>query len=239
MNPRILATRRLFFLSLCLPFFGCMSRPARLPSESFSFAPSTGSSAKEGGSHLTLVVRSVRVVAAFAGEDFVYRASDYRYERDPYAHFLASPELLIRSAVSDILQSSGLFQAVVAGGSAVMTHSFAEISVRQLYGDFRPGRPPAAVIALRFLLVQSPGGIPLWEETIARRVPLRERSTSSLMAGWNAGIHQILAEAGPSLAKQIRAADEAARKALEKVEAAPVPKPPPPPTPAQTVPAEG
>jgi ABC-type uncharacterized transport system auxiliary subunit len=221
------AARWLFFLSFCLPLFGCVSRPTRLPSETFDFAPSTGSTAKQGDSRPAVVLRTIRVVAAFAGEDFVYRASDYRYERDPYAHFLSSPELLIRTVVSDDLQASGLFQAVVGAGSAIMTHTFAEISVRQLYGDFRPGRPPAAVIALRFLLIQSPRGIPLWERTIVRRIPIRERSASALMRGWNAGLRQILAEAAPLLAKQIRDADQAAEKTAEPAGRKPAPPSPP------------
>ncbi|MDD2676653.1 MAG: ABC-type transport auxiliary lipoprotein family protein [Methylacidiphilaceae bacterium] len=221
------AARCLFFLSFCLPLFGCVRRPTRLPPETFDFAPSTGSSAKQGDSRPAVVLRTIRVVAAFAGEDFVYRASDYRYERDPYAHFLSSPELLIRTAVSDDLQASGLFQAVVGAGSAIMTHTFAEISVRQLYGDFRPGRPPAAVIALRFLLIQSPRGIPLWERTIVRHIPIRERSAPALMRGWNAGLRQILAEAAPLLAKQIREADQAAEKTAAPTGHEPTPPSPP------------
>ncbi|WP_018291187.1 ABC-type transport auxiliary lipoprotein family protein [Verrucomicrobium sp. 3C] len=221
------AGRRLFFLSLCLSLFGCVSRPTRLPSETFDFAPSTGSSVKQGDSRPAVVLRTVRVVAAFAGEDFVYRATDYRYERDPYAHFLSSPELLIRTAISDGLQASGLFQAVVGAGSAIMTHTFAEISVRQLYGDFRPGRPPAAVIAVRFLLIQSPRGTPLWERTIVRRVPIRERSASTLMRGWNTGLHQILAEAAPLLAQQIREADQTAEKTAAPTGHEPTPPSPP------------
>ncbi|VVM07739.1 ABC-type transport auxiliary lipoprotein family protein [Methylacidimicrobium tartarophylax] len=221
------ACRRFFFLALCLPLFGCVSRPTRLPSETFDFAPSTGSSVKEGDSRPAIVLRSVRVVAAFAGEDFVYRATDYRYERDPYAHFLSSPELLIRTAVSDNLQASGLFQTVAGAGSAILTHTFAEISVRQLYGDFRPGRPPAAVIALRFLLIESPRGTPLWERTIVRRVPIGERSASALMLGWNTGLRQILAEAAPLLAKQIREADQAAEQAAKPTGHKPAPPSPP------------
>lgn len=214
---------RLLLLSFCLPLLGCVSRPARLPSETFGFAPSTSSPVKTDDQRPTIVLRSVRIVPAFAGQDFVYRAADYRYERDPYAHFLAAPELLIRASVSDSLQDSALFQAIVAGGSAITTHSYAEISVRQLYGDFRPGRSPAAVIALRFLLIESPGGKPLWERTIARRIPLRERSASALMKGWNTGLRQILDEAGPLLAGYAREADRAAQKVAENVNREPAP----------------
>ncbi|CAB4242822.1 protein of unknown function [Methylacidimicrobium sp. AP8] len=238
MRGRTAAARPLFLLWLCLPLFGCMSRPARLPSESFAFSPATGFPAKQDASRPVLVLRSVRVAPAFSGEDFVYRAADYRYERDPYAHFLSAPDLLIRTAISDRLQASGLFRAVVGAGSAVMTRSFADVSVRQLYGDFRPGRQPEAVIALRFLVTQVPPGTPLWEQTIVRRVPIRERSPSALMQGWNAGLQQILAEAGPLLVQYVRTADESAPASAEKAGGVSGLKPSPPSTPAPEAPAE-
>ncbi len=230
------AGRRLLFFALSLLPLGCVSRPKQLATESFSFAPAVAFPPKTEGSKPTLVLRSVRVVPAFAGQDFVYRAADYRYERDPYSRFLASPELLIRSTISDSLQGSGRFQAVAAWGSAIATHSSVEISVRELYGDFRHGRPASAVIALRFLLVQSPGGNPLWERTLLRRIPLRERSPSALMRGWNEGLRQILAEAGPLLAEHAREADQAAQKAVEKAELPPTPKPAPSASPAPAAP---
>lgn len=225
-------SRRLLLFALCLPLLGCISRPKQLATESFSFAPALTSPPKAGGPKPALALRSVRIVPAFAAHEFVYRVADYRYERDPYARFLASPELLIRSTVSDSLQSSGRFQAVAAWGSAIATRSSIEISVRELYGDFRPGRTPAAVIALRFFLVQSLGGKLLWEQTFLRRVPLRERSPSALMRGWNEGLRQILSEVGPLLAEHAREADEAAQKAAEKTE-----PPPPPKTPSSAAPA--
>ncbi|VVM07170.1 hypothetical protein MAMC_01472 [Methylacidimicrobium cyclopophantes] len=228
MNGAIGTLSWVFLLFFCLPLLGCISRPNRLPSESFGFVPSVVAPSKTDAPKPTLVLRSVRVVPAYAGQDFVYRAADYRFERDPYAHFLTSPELLIRSAVSDSLQNSGLFQMVVAGGSAVLTHSFAEISVRELYGDFRPRSSPAAVISLRFLVIQAPGGNPLWEGTISRRIPLRERSASALMEGWSTGLRQILVEAGPLLAKYAREADLAAQKAAENANQTPAPTLPKP-----------
>ncbi|MDD4932323.1 MAG: ABC-type transport auxiliary lipoprotein family protein [Methylacidiphilaceae bacterium] len=218
---------RLFFFSLCLPLLGCVSRPSRLPSETFAFAPSAGSPSKVADPQPILVLRSVRVVPAFSGQDFVYRATDYRYERDPYAHFLASPDLLVRSTLSDSLLNSGLFRVVAAGESALMTHSFAEISVRELYGDFRPRRVPAAVLSMRFLLIQSPRGLPLWEKKITRRIPLKERSASALMHGWNTALRQILAEAAPPLAEHIREVDQAAEKAARPTDHEPAPPPTP------------
>ncbi|MGD9897263.1 MAG: hypothetical protein AB7T14_09360 [Candidatus Methylacidiphilaceae bacterium] len=211
------------FVGLCLPLLGCISRPVRLSPETYAFTPVSPSSPQGSEAQPILVLRSVRVVPAFSGQEFVYRAADHRYERDPYARFLSPPGLLIRSTASDLLQETGLFQLVATGASSLLTHSFAEISVRQLYGDFRPDRKPAAAISLRFLVVQSPRGIPFWERTIARRIPLRERSASALMEGWNTGLRQILLEAAPPLAEHVREADQAARKAAEE---APQPKPP-------------
>lgn len=232
------STRNTLGVLLCLTLFGCISRPKHLRLETFGFAPPSRTAAPAGDSAPILVLRSVRVVPAYQSQDFLYRAADYRFERDFYAHFLAPPDQLIRSASLDLFQASGLFRAVVSGVNAIPSRGHLDLSVRELYGDFRPGWAPAAVISLRFLLIESPDGMPLWNRTLLRRIPLRERSPSALMRGWDTGLRQIIAEASPSLAKQLQAAEEKAQKAAEKAAIPPARKTAPAPLPPPTLPSE-
>jgi len=58
------------------------------------------------------------------------------------------------------MSQTGLFEAVVEPGSALTPNTMAEITVLELYGDFRPSQDPAALLKLRFVLLDAPGGIP-------------------------------------------------------------------------------
>ncbi len=97
---------------------------------------------------------------------------------------------------------SDLFQTVVEPGSVLKPNTMAEVTVLELYGDFR--RPPeaAAVLTLRFVVLDSPDGIPgklAFEGEYSRRVSLRARNATALMAGWNEALNQILAQLGSDL----------------------------------------
>jgi len=78
----------------------------------------------------------------------------------------------------------------------------AEITILELYGDFRRSSKPAAVLTLRFILLESPEGIPgnlVFEEEYSRRVLLKGRNANALMVGWNEALTQILAQLGSDL----------------------------------------
>ena len=71
-----------------------------------------------------------------------------------------------------------------------------EAVVTELYGDFRPGRTPAAVITVQFALVDLTGATPtvVLERSIGRRVDLSQASPDALVRGYGQALAEILAE---------------------------------------------
>jgi hypothetical protein len=74
--------------------------------------------------------------------------------------------------------------------------------VDELYGDFRPGRAPEAVITIQFRLMDLTGisPRPILERTIGRRVRLSEQSPEALIHGYGEALGEILAELAIALA---------------------------------------
>jgi len=71
-----------------------------------------------------------------------------------------------------------------------------EATVTELYGDFRPGRGPAAVLAIQFALIDTAAPRPrtVLARTLARRIELPEASFDALVRGYGSALAEILAE---------------------------------------------
>ena len=192
----------LLWLPLLCLFSGCLSRPA-LHTRTFAFDLPAGSAPTGAArSQRVVTIRSLRVAAPFDDRSLVYRVGDFSYDADPYAEFLVSPSESLRSPIRSWMRQSDFFGTVVEPGSALKPNTMAEITVLELYGDFR--RPPeaAAVLTLRFVLLDSPDGVPgklAFEAEYSRRVPLKAGNANALMAGWNKALEQILAQLGSDL----------------------------------------
>jgi cholesterol transport system auxiliary component len=195
-----LAATRLLLLALLCLLSGCLSRPP-LHTQTVAFDPPAGSVPKESArSERVVTIRSMRVAAPFEDRSLVYRVGDFSYESDPYAAFLVSPAESLRVPIRSWMRQSDLFRSVVEPGSALRPNTMAEITVVELYGDFRPD--PAAVLTLRFVLLDSPEGIPgklVFEQEYSRRVVLKDRNANALMTGWNEALNQILGQLGSDL----------------------------------------
>ena len=74
--------------------------------------------------------------------------------------------------------------------------------VTELYGDFRPGRPPAAVMTVQFDLVDLSGPTPkvVLERFIGRRVDIKKASSDALVRGYGQALGEILAELSTQIA---------------------------------------
>jgi len=198
--PRI-TTRLLLLPVLCL-LSGCLSRPA-LHTQTFAFDPPPDSSPKAAASCERVVsIRSLRVAAPFDDRSLVYRVGEFSYDADPYAEFLIAPAESLRAPIGSWMHRSDLFQTVVEPGSALKPNTMAEITVLELYGDFRRPSEAAAVLTLRFVLLDSPEGIPgklAFEGEYSRRVLLKSKNPHALMSGWNEALNQILEQLGSDL----------------------------------------
>ena len=160
--------------------------------------PPTRDLARRAG---TLRMGKVRVAPAFAGKPLVLRVDEVRYDTDFYNAFLAEPADLLGAAMADWLDRSGPFRTVTQPGTKTPADYALEATVTELYGDFRPGLAPTAVMTMQFTLVDL-RGVTLrvaLERTIGRRIPLLEATPEALARGYGVALGQILGELVPEL----------------------------------------
>ena len=139
---------------------------------------------------------NVRVAPAFAGHALVYRMDDVQFTPDFYHAFIAEPGPMLGGRMAEWLDRAGPFKTVAQPGGAVPAPYALEAVVTELYGDFRPGRPPAAVMTVQFTLVDLSGATPtvVLERFIGRRVELSQASPDALVRGYGQALGEILAE---------------------------------------------
>jgi uncharacterized lipoprotein YmbA len=153
----------------------------------------------------TLRIGNVRVAAPYAGSALVYRMDDVRYAADPYHAFASDPGAMLGSRIAEWLDQAGPFSTVGPPGGAQAAPYVLEAIVDELYGDFRGGRPPAAVLAVQFDLIEQVSARPkvIYERTIACRVELPKASPDALVRGYGTALAEILSQVAPELRQQI------------------------------------
>ena len=144
---------------------------------------------------------NVRVAPAFAGTALVYRMGDVQFTPDFYHAFIAEPGPMLGALMAEWLDRAGPFRTVSQPGGAVAAPYLLEAVVTELYGDFRPGRVPAAVMTVQFTLVDLTGATPavVLERFIGRRVDLEAASPEALVRGYGQALGQILGELSAQL----------------------------------------
>ena len=142
----------------------------------------------------TLRIGNVRVAAPFAGNALVYRANEVQFTADPYQAFLADPAAMLGSQLAAWLDRAGPFEGVAQPGSARTAPYVLEATFTELYGDFTPGAPAAAVMTVQFVLVDQTGARSktLYEGTISRRVGLAQATPEALVHGYGQALSEIL-----------------------------------------------
>jgi len=188
--------------AMTLLFTGCLSRPALVHHTYALSGPAHSEAAAKTGDSV-LMLRSCTVSPLFEDRAFVYRTGPGAYEHDPYAGFLAEPGTAVAIPVRDYLRHSGAFREVVEPGTMLAADRWLEVYVSELYGDFRAGEQPAAVLTMRFLLFDSEKGslsdVRL-ERSYTRRILLTENTAASVVAGWNQALAEIMTEVAAQLA---------------------------------------
>jgi ABC-type uncharacterized transport system auxiliary subunit len=156
------------------------------------------------GEHGADVVRvgNVRVSASFAGNALVYRTDDVSFTSDPYRAFIADPPAMLGTQMATWLDRAGPFKAVAQPDSALSADYMLEAAVTQLYGDFRAGRPPTAVVEIQFTLVDLKATGPglIYSRTISRSIRLEQSSPEGLVRGFGRAVSEILTELSNDLA---------------------------------------
>ena len=165
--------------------------------KTFAFSMPAIAATNVVASDRVLGIRSLQIAAPFDGRSLVYRTGEFSYVRDPYAEFLESPEEELRAPVREWFRDKGDFNAVEEAGSASKPDTLVEISVSQLFGDFRQPDHPAAILTIRFVFFDTVNGIPgkvIFEQEYSQNVPLNAPTAAALMEGWNHAFAEILTE---------------------------------------------
>ena len=152
--------------------------------------PSVGSRSE------SLRMGNVRVAAAYAGTALVYRVDEVRFTSDPYSRFIAEPGAMLGDQMAAWLARAGPFRTVTDPETTRPARYVLEATVTELYGDFRPGRVPGAVLAVQFALIDQTGTRPkaVLERTISRRVDLPRATPDALVRGYGDALAEILTE---------------------------------------------
>ena len=198
---RIFALALLLSLALCFVLTGCLSRPAMVR-QNFALQTPAATNTAAAKSERVLAVRSCEVSPLFAGRSFVYRTGPDTYEVDHYAGFLVPPDRAIVLPVRARLRNAGAFKDVVEPGSQLRANTFLEIHVGEFYGDFRKPGDFAAVLTLRLIFYDaatSSAGKIFLQKDYSRRVPVKENLAAAVVAGWNQGLAEIMAEVASDL----------------------------------------
>jgi cholesterol transport system auxiliary component len=159
----------------------------------------------------TLRMGNVRVAAAYGGNSLIYRMNELQYTSDPYHAFRAEPGSILGSRIAEWLDQAGPFETVAQPGSAQPAAYVLDATVVELYGDFREGYRPAAVISVQFALIDQTGLRPqlVHQRTIASRVELPpQASPDALVRGFGEGFAEILSQLVPDLGAAIRHHDQ-------------------------------
>jgi len=152
----------------------------------------------------TLRIGNVGVAASYAGSALVYRLDEVRYATDPYHAFVADPGAMIGNQIAQWLDHSGPFSTVAQPGSTQPAPYVLDATVVELYGDFREGSAPAAVLTVQFALIEQISVRPkvVYERTLTRRIDLPKASPDALVLGFGTALSGILSQLAGDLDAQ-------------------------------------
>jgi len=144
-----------------------------------------------------VVLRRVSISPLFQGRSFTYRTGENSYEQDPYAGFLIPPERALAEPIRVWMRASGVFGRVVEPGSALTPTLVVEVSVNELYGDFRKASQPVGTMEIHFICYEVNDGTAgriVLDKVCARETPLTRKTPDALMAAWDADLREIMEE---------------------------------------------
>lgn len=181
---------------------GCASGPAwkRL---SFAFSlpadpPITNST------RIVTALSRVSISPLFQSRSFTYRTGEDSYEQDPYAGFLIPPERALAESIRASLRASGAFGSVLEPGSGITPTFILEISINELYGDFRKPSAPVGTMGLHVIGCEVQDDQPrrvVFDKFCSHETPLARKTPSALMAAWDADLREIINEISSNYAK--------------------------------------
>lgn len=181
---------------------GCASDPV-WKRQVFAFSQPADPPATNVPSNIVALNR-VSISPLFQSRSFTYRKAEDSYEQDPYAGFLIPPERALGEAIRAWLRASGVFGRVLDPGSGLAPTLIAEVSINELYGDFRKSSQPAGIIEVHFVCYEvkdEAAGRIVLDKVCTRETPMTRKTPGALMAAWNADLREIMDEINSAYAK--------------------------------------
>jgi cholesterol transport system auxiliary component len=184
----------LFMLAVVLAS-GCggLSKPTP-PKQGFLLGVERPEAAASGPAiDATLKVLPFAVTAPYNLKSMVYREDDVRYDADYYNEWFAAPGAMLTDRTATWLAQSKVFNRVIPPGSGVEGSLELEGIVSELFGDFRAGSAPQAVVAIRFHVSDSASGALRYDRLLREASPVASRSPEALARGMDAAMARLLA----------------------------------------------
>jgi len=148
----------------------------------------------------------VSISPLFQSRNFTYRTADNSYEQDPYAGFLVSPERALAESIRAMMRAGGVFGRVVEPGSGLTPTMIVEVSINQLYGDFRNASRPVGTMQIHFIVYavkDGTAGRVVLDKVCSQESPLARKAPDALMAAWDANLNEIMKEIASEYAETI------------------------------------
>jgi len=174
---------------------GCASAPP-WPRQTFAFSLPSDPPAPISQTNLVSLHR-LSISPLFQSRSFTYRTAENSYVQDPYAGFVIPPEQALTESIRAWMRASNAFGCVVEPGSGLTPTLVAEVSINQIYGDFRKASQPVGTMELHFILYEvkeGDAGRIVLDKVCARETPLARKTADALMAAWNTDLHGIMEE---------------------------------------------
>lgn len=188
---------RLLALGSVGPMAGCKLQRAPLAQRVFRLRLPAAKAVRTRDEAMgVLLVRPFQVAASLDSRSFLIRRGESEFAVDPYNGFLLSPGPMLTETMADWVRGLGVYQIVTTGGSQVVPTHALEGEVRELWGDYRNGSAPKAVLALALRLLHPINGaspVVQWEQTERREVAIAKAGPEELVAGWNQGLGEMAA----------------------------------------------
>jgi len=189
--------KRAGLLLTCSVLAGCISFSKPYPSKSLHglHLGDPPASASPAGRAIIRVERA-EIVEPFDGSAFVYRVGESTFTGDYYNGFVARPANLLTAELSAFLARSGVFSAVVSGDSVAEHRLALETRVTSMYGDYRPGRKPEAVVAAHFFVLDQAGGrsTVLFDRDYSLVTSIEQEGPGALIRAWETGWTRLLGQ---------------------------------------------
>ncbi len=156
-----------------------------------------------------VALNRVSISPLFQSRSLTYRTAENTYVQDPYAGFLVPPERALAEPIRSWMRANGSFGRVVEPGSGLTPTLVVEVSVTQLYGDFRTPSRPVGAMELHWLAYEVSDGVPgriILDKLYARETPLRQKTPAALMTAWDVDLREIMSDIDSDYAKRNLAA---------------------------------